>query len=92
VEERVEMFEPLVTEIHQAEEAAGLSRAPTVPAGIARLKKAGREFRNALLLAGLLAVLSLILSAVFFLSPGKEADVVWQEEFQSVQSVLVEGP
>jgi hypothetical protein len=62
---------------------------------LVRLQEAGREAKSALLSAGLLAVLSLVLASVLALSPGKEADVVWPEEFQSVkgmQSIPREGP
>jgi hypothetical protein len=93
VEEAVQTFEPLVTEVHRASEAkAEPKHKPSLPAGLVRLREAGREAGNALLFGGLLAILSLVLALVLLLGPGKEADVVWPEEFQSVQSVLVEGP
>lgn len=91
MEEDLQTFKPLVTEVHPASEGAA-SLATVLPAGLVRLRETGREARSAFLAAGLLAVLSLLLSLVLFLGIGKEADMVWQEEFQSVQSVLVEEP
>jgi hypothetical protein len=95
VEEKVQTFEPLVTEIHPAADASAAMPAipaPVLPAGLVRLRRTGRELRNALLAAGLLALVSLVLLAVLLLTRGREADVVWQEEFQSIQSVLGEAP
>jgi hypothetical protein len=95
VEERVETFEPLVTEIHPAAEASVLTLAipdPVLPAGLVRLNRTGREARNALLASGLLALVSLVLLTVLLLTRGTVAEVVWQEESQSIQSVLVEAP
>jgi hypothetical protein len=91
VEENVQTFLPLVTEIHPVPEVRG-ALAPQLPAGIVRLRDAGRETRKALVMAGLLAVVSLVLLGVLLLGSGKESDVVWMEESQSAQSVLVEVP
>jgi hypothetical protein len=91
VEEVLQTFEPLVTEVHPALEAK-VPLASSLPAGLVRLREAGREARNAFFAAGLLALLSLVLSGVLFLGGGRGADVVWQEESQSIQSVLAEGP
>jgi len=91
VEEVLQTFEPLVTEVHQASEAKA-PLVPSLPAGLVRLREAGREAQTAFFAAGLLALLSLVLSGVLFLGGGRGADVVWQEESESVQSVLVEGP
>ncbi len=88
MEESLQTFEPLVTEAHPASEAKA-ALAPSLPAGLVRLREAGREARNALFAAGLLSILSLLLSLVLFLGVVREADVVWQEE---AQSVLVEAP
>lgn len=91
MEENLQTFEPLVTEIHPVPEGEA-ARVQSFPAGLIRLRETGREARSALFAAGLLAVLSLLLTLVLFLGMGKEADVVWPEESQSIQSVLVEGP
>ena len=87
MEESVQTFEPLRTEIHHAPES-GLALA-SLPAGIVRLREAGHEARKALILAGLLGVVSLAILAVFLLVPGGDALVVWQE---GDERVLVEGP
>ena len=91
MEESVQTFEPLVTEIHPASEVRATS-APRLPAGIVRLRDAGLETKKALFMSGLLAIVSLVLLGVLLFGSGKESDVVWLEESQSVQSVLVEGP
>jgi hypothetical protein len=91
MEENLQTFQPLVTEVHQASEGAA-TLAPVLPAGLVRLRETGREARSALFAAGLLAILSLALAAVLFLGLTKEVDVVWQEDSQSGQSALVEGP
>jgi hypothetical protein len=91
VETSLQTFESLVTEVHPASEAKA-ALTPSLPAGLVRLREAGREARNALFAAVLLAILSLLLTLVLLLGVGREADVVWQEEAQSIQSVLVEAP
>jgi hypothetical protein len=92
VEESLQTFQALVTEVHQSSEAEATGAVSSLPAGLVRLRETGREAQGAFVSAGLLLLLSLALTAVLFLSPWKGADVVWQEESQSVQSVLVEGP
>ena len=88
MEKDVQTFEPLRTEIHQASDADPFL-APFGPAGIARLRSAGREARGAFLVAGLLAIVSLVLSAVLFFGLGNDVLVVWQE---GDDRVLVEVP
>jgi hypothetical protein len=91
MEESVQTFEPLVTEIHPAPKVPA-PVAPRLPAGILRLQDAGREMKKALFMSGLLAVVSLVLLGVLLFGSGKESDVVWLEESPSAESVLVEGP
>jgi hypothetical protein len=88
VEECLQTFEPLVTEVHQTPEAE-VARAPSLPGGLVRLREVGREARNAFYAAGLLSILSLVLSLVLFLGLGRDALVVWQA---GDDRVLVEVP
>ena len=88
MEESVQTFPPLVTEIHPAAEAKLIAQA-ALPAGLLRLRETGREARRALLAAGLLGAVSLVLAAVLFFGRGSDALVVWQA---GEDRVLVEVP
>jgi hypothetical protein len=88
VEENIQKFEPLRTEIHPGSEG-GLAVETSVPAGIVRLQDAGGEAKKALFFAGLLAFVSLAIIAVLIFGPGGDALVVWQE---GDDRVLVEVP
>lgn len=101
MEEKIQAFEPLYTEVHPAgegslpETAGPRQEAGKLPAGLVRLQEAGRDARNAFMMAGLLSLISLALFAVLFLTQTEGAAVVWPEEGQSIQGVkstLVEAP
>jgi hypothetical protein len=90
----IESFAPLLTQVNPAPSGdviAAQNSGVELPSGLGVLVRAGASLERALLVSLLLLVVSLVLGGVLLAFPGRERSMVW-EEFQSVQSVLVEVP